>query len=253
MIALAGVVSTILAAATAQWFSWRISLAAFGISCLAAAAVALAQLSARKQTDNTSSPSLTLLNIWRILFQRSELTLALIATGARNASLMGSIVFIGALYKDQFGFETWQLGPLVGFGSLIFAGGAEIAGRISVKLQARTTVVVIAITAGLVGGLIPILLHLPLNLILWAVYCVLTGMFAGALNGLVLRLAFENRGTAMAINATLNGLGGALGVGLCGFGISLGGYAGLSLPVLGLAVLSAALVWGSYQVRQTRV
>ena len=241
-IAIAWVVGAPAAAIIAQLGGWRMSVAVCGVLFLVVAGLALVALPNQPPPRQEGGLSVALATIWRSHRRRPDLALALLANSLRTAAWIAFLTYVSILYRGIFQLETWQLGPVLALGAAAYALGSEAAGRLAARTPLRSTLVVALVGMGLSGAVFPSLSFLPLSLAVMTGFCLLSGAADASFTAMVLKLAPASRGATMSLNATLGGVGSALGAAAAGIAIATLGYPGLGIIVLGFALLSLVLI-----------
>jgi predicted MFS family arabinose efflux permease len=177
---------------------------------------------------------------------RHRPSLALILGGwLGNGSFWVIGTYVGAFYVQRHGFSTQEVGWVylaIGLGALV---GQLLAGG---RLGSRPGTLVIASRTAF-GCLTGASLLLPLPAPV-AVALLTLGMVAQGLSnvGAIILLssgAPTGRATALTVNGSAASLAGALGGGLGGLLLAVGGYLTLGWCVLILALTAAGVVWWS--------
>ena len=240
-----------LVAATAQLAGWRLANAGFGVLCLVLALLAWTGLPHQPRPVETPGLRAAFAALWHEHRRRPELLLVLLANGLRNTFWVGFTTYAGAFYAAIFGFQTWQLGPLLALGAAFYIAGTEAGGRLVGRLGPARLTAAGCGGAALLATALPLVAVLPLSLATLAALCLLGGAANSALMAWLLRLAPARRGGTLALSNALTNLGAAVGAACGGVGIMVMGYSGLGLAVAGFALAAAACaLWSArYQTK----
>lgn len=169
------------------------------------------------------------------------------ATATQMFCLIGGLTYAGAFLDDERGFALRAIGwayMAQSAGGIL--GGVLAGGRLAAA--GLTRVYVVSMLA--MGGLFWAFFAAPIGA--WGVLpLALTGL-AQVIGWVVLSTMLAERsnagkGTTMALNGSVLGVGGALGTAAGGVTIDLAGYAALGTLMLLAAVASALLGWTGYR------
>lgn len=238
--ALAWVAGIPVLSVVAQFGGWR--SAAFALGAVVAALGALAWYTVPNGVRRRGAGDGFRTSISATLAQhrgRPDLALLLAANGLRNTYWIGLVTYVGAMFTLGSSLATWQVGFVLALGAVAYIAGAELGAGRAVSARPRAVVAGACVASGALAILLPKMGDLPAAIAVMLVFAACSGTAFSAMSALVLRLAPSSRGFTVALNGATGNLGAALGVAVGGFGLSTGGYVGLSYSVAGFAVLAA--------------
>jgi predicted MFS family arabinose efflux permease len=227
------------AAATSWRGAYVVVLAAYGV-----AVALIARGLARAPRPASGFTPGAVLAAYRPLLRDARMVALYAASTLRALGWLGPFLYLGAFLADRHGLSLRQ----IGFAYMVISGGMfagnVAAGRWLAGQDLRRAFA--AMTALIAVAWVAVFaLALPAPL---AVAAATAGAFAVGVSWIALTtiLAAETPagpGTTMVLNSAVLALGSALGSGVGGLLIGLGGYALLGLALPGTTVAAALLVW----------
>jgi predicted MFS family arabinose efflux permease len=227
-------------------FGWR--MAFVGLAALTVGSAALVGFVLRPDGARTTVglPMRALLAAYAPI-ARHRPTLGLLGGSVLGLAGTGALItYLGAFLAERHGLSAQQVGWVylaLGVGALV--GTGAIGGRFGSR-PLRPLLVSARLVIGALGATVLLFPVPTLTAAGLLVLCVvLMAVCNVATPTLLANETPAGRATTMALNGSATGLGTALGAGLGGVLLAVGGYSALGLSALAWCAASAALVWWS--------
>ena len=233
--------------------SWRVALAAAGVTALAVAWLVAAVLPADRMHPSSRLRVKVLLAAYTPLLQHPPSLRFLGVSALRGMWWIGLLTYIGAFLGTVVGLSPPHIGLVYALAGGAYTAGSIVAGS---HLGGVSPRLVVAVTSMVGGVLVAPMFLFPVP---WVVLpLLLVTSLAAAINSVsvVALLADESpagAGTTMVLNGSVLNLGTAGGAVLGGALIAFGGYVALGIGLPLFALVAAALAWwpGSREVGTT--
>jgi predicted MFS family arabinose efflux permease len=230
--------------------SWRVALAAAGVTALGVAWLVAAVLPADRMHPSSRLRVKELLAAYTPLLQHPPSLRFLGVSALRGMWWIGLLTYMGAFLGTVVGLSPQHVGLVYAL-----AGGAYTAGSIAAgsHLGGVSPPLVVAVSSVIGGVLVAPMFLFPIPWVVLPLLLVTSIAAAICSVSVVALLADESpagAGTTMVLNGSVLNLGTAGGAVLGGALIAFGGYAALGIGLPLFALVAAALAWwpGSREV-----
>jgi predicted MFS family arabinose efflux permease len=230
--------------------SWRVALAAAGVTALGVAWLVAAVLPADRMHPSSRLRVKELLAAYTPLLQHPPSLRFLGVSALRGMWWIGLLTYMGAFLGTVVGLSPQHVGLVYAL-----AGGAYTAGSIAAgsHLGGVSPRLVVAVSSVIGGVLVAPMFLFPVSWVVLPLLLVTSLAAAICSVSVVALLADESpagAGTTMVLNGSVLNLGTAGGAVLGGALIAFGGYAALGIGLPLFALVAAALAWwpGSREV-----
>jgi MFS transporter, DHA1 family, inner membrane transport protein len=230
---------------------WRVAVGTAGVAAVAVAWLVVTALPPDQRQSDTPFRARQVIDAYTPLLAHPPVLRLLAITVLRSLWFLGLVTYIGAYLGDERGLSTSEIGffyMLGGAGSTI---GSVAAGTRLMATAPRPVIAVANVAGGLLVGLI-LWSSTEVIVVLLPLATALAATIGVEIASLLSVESPAKTGTTMALNASLLNVGSALGAGLGGALLALGGYGamGVGLPVFALLAAILALWPGASTPRQ---
>ena len=233
--------------------SWRVALAAAGVTALGVAWFVAAVLPADRLHPSSRLRVRALLAAYTPLLQHPPSLRFLAVSALRGMWWVGLLTYMGAFLGTVVGFSPQHVGLVYALAGGAYTAGSITAGSLLGGVSPR---LVVAVSSVIGGVLVAPMFLFPVPWVVLPLLLVTSVAAAICSVSVVALLADESpagAGTTMVLNGSVLNLGTAGGAVLGGALIAFGGYAALGIGLPLFALVAAALAWwpGSRQAGTT--
>jgi len=222
--------------------SWRVALVCAGIGAAATAWFVVTSLPPDEPHVGDRPRLREIVAAYTPLLRHSPTLRLYGVTTLRAVTFIGLLTYLGAFLADEFDIDTRTVGFIYTAGGIGSAAASLLGGRVHFR-SPRTVVGALIALNGVTTGIV------LLSASIWAtVPALMITTGSSALAGVVIATLFVRESpagtaTTMVLNGTLLNVGAAVGAGLGGVLIALGGYSalGIGLPLFAFAAAALAL------------